>query len=153
MTKQLPKELLQTPTRSPAFGNAPLSCDDQVLVDLVEELRDCAYHFATITPLTQARVNARANNARATDLAGVFGWSRAFDDCLLPPKILELMRAAKVVAPHDSGGWRSLVRVSTIGTQMFVHSSYPTRDADSVFFGPETVRFVDAIRRHLAANG
>jgi 23S rRNA G2069 N7-methylase RlmK/C1962 C5-methylase RlmI len=61
------------------------------------------------------------------------------------------MRAAKVLAAHD-GGWRSLVRVSTIGTQLFVHSSYPTLDADSVFFGPDTVRFVDAIRRHLRAR-
>jgi 23S rRNA G2069 N7-methylase RlmK/C1962 C5-methylase RlmI len=59
------------------------------------------------------------------------------------------MRAAKVIAPNDGGGWRSLVRVSAIGTQLFVHSSYPTMDADSVFFGPDTVRFVDAIRRHL----
>jgi methylase of polypeptide subunit release factors len=134
---------------SSAFGSATLTCEDQALVELVRALRDCNYHFATVTPLTQARVNARANNTRATDLAGVFGWSRSFSDCLLPPQLIGLMRAAKVIAPHDGGGWRSLVRVSTIGTQLFVHSSYPTMDADSVFFGPDTVRFVDAIRRHL----
>ena len=108
--------------------------DDQALVDLVEELRDCGYHFATVTPLTQARVNARANNAQATDLAGVFGWSRAFDDSLLPPRVIGLMRAAKVIAADDGGGWRSLVRVSTIGTQLFVHSSYPTRRCGLSFF-------------------
>ena len=61
------------------------------------------------------------------------------------------MPAAKVIAADDGGGWRSLVRVSTIGTQLFVHSSYPTRNADSVF-GPDTVRFVEAIRRHLAGR-
>jgi methylase of polypeptide subunit release factors len=133
----------------PAFRNATLACEDQALVELVRALRDCNYHFATVTPLTQARVNARANNTRATDLAGVFGWSRSFSDCLLPPQLIGFMRAAKVIAPHDGGGWQSLVRVSTVGTQLFVHSSYPTMDADSVFFGPDTVRFVDAIRRHL----
>jgi methylase of polypeptide subunit release factors len=126
--------------------------EDQAVVELVETLRDCKYHFTTVTPLTQARVNARAHNSQATDLDGVFGWSRPFSECLLPPKMLELMRSAKVVAPYDSGRWRSLIRVSTIGTQMFVHSSYPTIGADSVFFGPDTVRFVDAICRHLAAN-
>ena len=135
-----------------AFRNPRLAREDQALVELVGELCDCDYHFATVTPLTQARVNARANNARATDLAGVFGWSRAFDECLLPPRFIGLMRAAKVIAPHHSGGWQSLVRISTLGTQLFVHSSYPTRDADSVFFGPDTVRFVDAIRRHLAGR-
>jgi methylase of polypeptide subunit release factors len=136
----------------PAFGNATLACEDQALVELVRALRDCNYHFATVTPLTQARVNARANNTRATDLAGVFGWSRSFSDCLLPPQLIGLMRAAKVIAAHDGGGWRSLVRVSTISTQLFVHSSYPTMDADAVFFGPDTVRFVDAIRRHLTGR-
>jgi Methyltransferase small domain len=136
----------------PAFGIPILACEDQALIELVGTLRDCNYHFATVTPLTQARVNARANNTWATDLAGVFGWSRSFRDCLLPPNIVELMRAAKVIAPHDGGGWRSLVRVSTIGTQLFVHSSYPTMDADSVFFGPDTLRFVDAIRRHLTGR-
>jgi methylase of polypeptide subunit release factors len=33
----------------------------------------------------------------------------------------------------------------------YVHSSYPTVGADAVFFGPDTVRFVDAIERHLDA--
>ena len=37
--------------------------EDQALVELVGTLRDCKYHFTTVTPLTQARVNARANNS------------------------------------------------------------------------------------------
>src|SRR4029453_9731055 len=82
----------------PAFGDATLACEDQALVELVRALRDCNYHFATVTPLTQARVNARANNTRATDLAGVLCWSRSFSDCLLPPQLFGLMRAAKVIA-------------------------------------------------------
>jgi methylase of polypeptide subunit release factors len=62
------------------------------------------------------------------------------------------MRAANVIAAHEGGGWRSLIRVSTIKRQLFVHSSYPTIDEDSVFFGPDTVRFVAAIRSHLMAR-
>ena len=152
MTADLGKTADKSGETCPAFRNPRLAREDQALVDLVGELCDCDYHFSTVTPLTQARVNARANNAQATDLAGVFGWSRAFDECLLPPRFIGLMRAAKVIAPDHSGGWQSLVRISTLGTQLFVHSSYPTRDADSVFFGPDTVRFVDAIRRHLAGQ-
>ena len=151
MTADLGNTAVSRGETCPAFRNPRLAREDQALVELVGELRDCAYHFATVTPLTQARVNARANNTRAADLAGVFGWSRSFDERLLPPRFLGLMRAAKVIVAHDDG-WRSLVRVSTIGTQLFVHSSYPTRDADAVFFGPDTVRFVNAIRRHLAGR-
>ena len=78
-----------------AFGSAILACEDQALVELVGALRDCNYHFATVTPLTHARVNARANNTRATDLAGVFGWSRSFSDCLLPPQLIETYASCK----------------------------------------------------------
>ena len=56
----------------PAFGIPILACEDQALVELVETLRDCNYHFATVTPLTQARVNARANNSLSDGLSRRF---------------------------------------------------------------------------------
>lgn len=40
---------------------------------------------------------------------------------------------------------RSLVRFSTLGEQLFVHSAFPTEDASAVFFGPDTYRFARAI--------
>jgi methylase of polypeptide subunit release factors len=43
------------------------------------------------------------------------------------------------------GKFRSLIRFSTIGELLFAHSSYPTSERDSVFFGPDTYRFACAI--------
>ena len=60
------------------------------------------------------------------------------------------MQAADVVESCGDG-WRARVRISTLGDKAYVHSSYPTVGADAVFFGPDTVRFVDAIERHLDA--
>ena len=51
---------------------------DDALLTLLRLTRSAAYSFTTVTPLTNARVNARLENARAKDLAGVFGWSIPF---------------------------------------------------------------------------
>jgi methylase of polypeptide subunit release factors len=48
--------------------------------------------------------------------------------------------------------WKSSVRASTLGGELFLHSAFPTVSADAVFFGPDTYRFASAIRRHLAAS-
>lgn len=126
--------------------------EDAALIELVETLRRDGYHFTTVTPLTNARVNQRPGNVWAKNLADVFGWSRPFHKDLLPVSIFELMRAADILLATDDGGFRSKVRVSTHGTQIFVHSAYPTTDANAVFFGPDTVRFVQAIIRHLQSR-
>ena len=39
------------------------------------------------------------------------------------------------------------VRFSTAGDLLFVHSPFPTTAADSVFFGPDTYRSLDLLRR------
>ena len=62
--------------------------EDTALLKLVEFLRDDGYQFTTVTPLTQARVNRRQGNQLATDLVGVFGWSRPFHPDVLPGRIL-----------------------------------------------------------------
>jgi methylase of polypeptide subunit release factors len=59
------------------------------------------------------------------------------------------MRLAGVVIHHGEG-WRSLVRLSSLDGHLFVHSAYPTLDADAVFFGPDTYRFANAIRSHFS---
>ena len=133
----------------PAAESEAAIREDAALLELVELLRAAGYHFTTVTPSTQARVNMRQGNRWATDLVGVFGWSRAFHLDVLRGRILALMRDANVLAVSDGDRWRSRIRVSTLGAQLFVHSAYPTDQANSVFFGPDTVRFVQAIRRHL----
>lgn len=120
------------------------------LLSLGQALRTRGYHFTTATPLTHERVNGRADNAQAKDLAGVFGWSRPFRADVLDAELLELMRAADVLIDDEQGQLRSAVRFSSLGDQLFVHSRYPTLQADSVFFGPDTYRFVRAIDAFLS---
>ena len=125
---------------------------DVALLELARAVLSTGYAFSTLTPLSQARVNARPENSHACDLAGIFGWSRSFSAEIISPHLFALMQAADVVE-RCGDGWRARIRISTLGDKAYVHSSYPTDGADAVFFGPDTVRFVDAIERHLDAVG
>jgi hypothetical protein len=51
---------------------------------------------------------------------------------------------------HQNGRLRSKVRFSTLGEQLFAHSGFPTDASDSVFLGPDTYRFVAALRHVMA---
>jgi methylase of polypeptide subunit release factors len=121
---------------------------DAALLRLAQALREEGYRFITVSPATHALVNSRPGNALATDLRGIFGWSRPFKADILPPSLFALMRAAGVAVQRDSD-WHSLVRLSTLHGQLFIHSAYPTIDADAVFFGPDTYRFAAALTSHL----
>lgn len=130
---------------------APAGADD-ALLRLAAAVRDTGYRFVTVTPATHARVNARPGNAWARGLEDVFGWSRPFRPGILPPAVFELMRRAGVAVPHGGeggDGWRSLVRLSSLGGELFLHSAFPTAEPDAVFFGPDTYRFASAIGAHL----
>ena len=132
-------------------GAVFMASDQAALLDLARAVRDTGYHFVTVTPATHERVNRRLGNEWARSLTDVFGWSRPFRvDVLLPP-LFELAQRAGVVVPHE-GGWRSLVRLSSLDDELFVHSAYPTTDVHSVFFGPDTGRLVDAVIAHLKSR-
>ncbi|WP_433828520.1 methyltransferase [Actinoplanes sp. CA-015351] len=131
-----------TATKAPAPPH-DLGTSDAALMELGEALRAAGYHFTTITPATHERVNRRPACTQATDLRGVFGWSRPFGPGVLPARLVELMDAAGVM--HRSGELcRSLVRFSSYDGEIFVHSAFPTTAPDSVFFGPDTQRMADA---------
>lgn len=117
---------------------------DTALLQLALAVCETGYSFVTPTPATIARVNARSGAEWANDLRDVFGWSRPFRPGLVPAGLLALMRHAGVLdeGPH---GARSLVRLSSLHGETFVHSAYPTTTANAVFFGPDTYRFADAI--------
>jgi methylase of polypeptide subunit release factors len=125
------------------------AAEDRALLELARELDGRGYHFVTPTPLTHARVNARPDNALAADLAGVFGWSRPFEQTLLPATLFKLLRASNELH-RDGGYWRSSVRLSSLHGEFFWHSAFPTEAADAVFFGPDTYRFANAIQSCLA---
>jgi methylase of polypeptide subunit release factors len=123
--------------------------NDQALLNLGKELRAHNYRFITTTPATHLRVSCRSLGA-ISPLTRVFGWNLPFSAGELPPRILALMQQAGELA-YEHGSLRSKVRFSTIGEQLFVHSGFPTDAADSVFFGPDTYRFVRALR-HVVAD-
>jgi methylase of polypeptide subunit release factors len=132
-----------------------LTGEDQALVELGRWLRARGYGFVTPTPATHQRVNARAASAETATIEAALGWSRPFRAGALPE--LEAMLAAGG-ALHRDGAWcRSAVRFSTIAPDdgdavaaaVFVHSAFPTLDPASVFFGPDTYRFVRALRHHV----
>lgn len=125
--------------------------DTDALVRLGRMLMEAGYRFATVTPATRRRVNARAGNRHAHDLRGVFGWGRPFAEGALPPGLAQAMRQAGVLAPSGRK-LRSAVRAATLGPRLYFHSAGASQDA--VFFGPDTVRFVAAAlraTRHIGA--
>lgn len=117
------------------------------LVELGRRLSGMGYHFTTVTPAAQSIVNGRFVGQTARSLRDVFGWSRPFEEGLLPREMMELMRAAEVVERAPNGAWRSTIRFSTLDGVLFAHSAFPTTSEDAVFFGPDSVRFTDAILR------
>jgi len=122
--------------------------DTDALLALGQALQHAGYQFTTVTPSTHRRVNGRPGNAWARDLRGVFGWSRPFQSDTLPVDIVTLMRSAGVLVEREDG-LRAAVRASTIGNRLYFHSAFPTHDNDSVFFGPDTYRYIAALHRAM----
>jgi methylase of polypeptide subunit release factors len=126
---------------------------DDALVELGTELLHRGYRFTTVTPATHARVNARCEaRPSPASLTDVLGWSRPFRLGELPRNITSRLLAAGACVPCGDR-LRSSVRFSTLDRQIFVHSAYPTDDADAVFFGPDTYRFAREVRRVIRALG
>jgi methylase of polypeptide subunit release factors len=122
---------------------------DAALLQLLALLERDGYDFMPVTPATHARVTARPDKGRARTLRDVFGWSLPFEPDLLPPDMLRPLDAAGLIERKE-GLLRSRVRVSRILDRLFVHSSFPTDDLDSVFFGPDSYRFARFVRAELA---
>lgn len=129
-----------------------LTSRGRALVEIGAWLRTRGYSFVTPTPDTHQRVNARAANATARDLRGIFGWSRPFDAELLPRHVMGWLLEAGAV---ESVGAlvRSRVRYSSLEGELFVHSAFPTDGESSVFFGPDTNRFVRFVSSELERLG
>lgn len=122
------------------------------LLELGRALRARGYAFTTVTPDTHARVLARVTGSGtsavrpANDLRDVFGWSRPFRAELLPAEWLDCLRRADALS-YEGELLRSRVRFSSLNGALYVHSAFPTRSGDAVFFGPDTHRFCAWLRR------
>ncbi|HEX8583854.1 MAG TPA: methyltransferase [Allosphingosinicella sp.] len=111
------------------------------------------YSFTTVTPETHRRVLANRAGETAKDLRDVFGWSMAFERGLLPDDVWAPLEGAGMVEPAGEGRWRSRLRISSAAGTLFLHSAFPTEDADSVFFGPDTYRFITFLEAELPPLG
>jgi methylase of polypeptide subunit release factors len=116
---------------------------EDLLAALLGEVAATGYAFVPPTPETHRRVNARPGNETARDLRDVFGWSRPFARDTLKPRILALLEQAELLEPAG-GFFKSRARIATLNGRAYLHSAYPTTAPDSVFFGPDTYRFVRA---------
>ena len=124
------------------------------LVRLGRHLREHGYTFVTSSPATHRRVDARfaaLEKPRPRTLRDVFGFSRYFAEGDLPDDVMDAAQQADVIT-IDGNGYRSTVRFSTLGDDIFAHSAYPTVREDAVFFGPDTYRFCDLITAELAGT-
>lgn len=135
------------PSVPPTLGE-PLDFADQALLELGRALKRSGYRFTTITPASHARVLARPLTQPAS-LTDIFGWSRQFRLGELDDQFAAAARAADVLEQRG-GCLKSSVRFSTLRNQLFVHSAFPTDQADTVFFGPDTYRFARMIGGAIA---
>lgn len=125
------------------------SQNEAALLSLLQVLKRCGYHFVTPTPATHARILARESFSEANNLRGVLGWSLPFLPHTVEPEILQLLQAAGTLDEVGDQRLKSRVRVSSLGDELFLHSAYPTDADDAVFFGPDSYRFADLVRREL----
>lgn len=133
----------------------------QVVLDLINWLREQNYHFITVTPLTHARIWQRHPEQLGQTLNDIFGWNRPFmfsKQALLPDALAErLLEAGWLIADESNADQvRSQIRISSLpllGKEaLLAHGQYPTVQAQSVFFGPDSYRFVLALQHFLQQN-
>ncbi len=146
------KILASTGVVSPVYGE---TFKTNALITLGQQLLQTGYRFTTVTPATHQLVNARIGNEWSLSIADIFGWSRPFKvtDIDSPnfSEIFDLMQEAGILLSFKDG-YRSALRASTLDRNLYFHSAYPTTEADSVFFGPDTYRFVRALKSDLTAS-
>lgn len=117
----------------------------EALLQLLRLLDQDGYEFITVTPGSHARVVARPDRQVAKSVRDVLGWSLPFTPDVMPPALLDRLRAAGVVSQREDGMLAAQVRVSSVRGTLFLHSAFPTIDYDSVFLGPDSYRFADLI--------
>lgn len=104
------------------------------------------YEFTTVSPETHRRVLARGG--RGVTLRDIFGWNKEFLPSVLAAPLWQSIEGAGEIS-RQGDVYRSGVRASTLGGQLFLHSHFPTSDEHAVFFGPDSYRFVRLIVQSL----
>ena len=131
---------------------APLTDAESAALALLVALDAAGYDFTAPTPETHRRVVSRASMRCAHDLRGVFGWSLPFHEAVVGPELLGLMRGARLLR-ETPAGYKSKARASCVRGRLFLHSAYPTTSDESVFLGPDSIRFADFLVAELEGAG
>lgn len=127
--------------------------DIRQLARLGEALREANYEFVTPTNATLRRVNGRQPDAKACNATDIFGWGRPMDGAHGAEATPWLARVIETgMARQEQGAWHTPLRAATLGSHLLFHTSGPGSSADAVFFGPDSYRFVHALRCELAAR-
>ena len=121
---------------------------EQAALRLLQALDAAGYDFTAPTPETHRRVVARASMRTAKTLRCVFGWSLPFGEDVVGAEMLGLMRDARLLR-ETPAGYKSKVRASRVRGRLFLHSAYPTTSDESVFLGPDSIRFADFLVAEL----
>lgn len=125
-----------------------LSRDETAALALLNRLDALGYDFVTVTPESHRRVLARETMRQAKDLRDIFGWSLPFDEAVAGAELFALLREGRLLQ-ETAAGWKSKVRVSRVRGGLFLHSAFPTDSDESVFLGPDTLRFIQFIEAQL----
>lgn len=126
------------------------TAQQQALLFLLNFLKQKDYHFTVITPLSHQRIlnrNVRVKN-KALTLREIFGWNLAFAEKDLEPEVFAILKENQLLR-FEAGQWFSNVRVASLDDELYIHSGFPTLASDSVFFGPDTYRFVYHLKQYL----
>lgn len=145
----VPESSTRRDTISVTGSDLPATNNDRIflLQELLRTLALQSYRFTTVTPLTHQRFLSRADGV-AKNIRDIFGWNLPFNPTLLSPLLFDLMSRADLLIAEE-GYYKSKIRISSLGEDLFLHSRFPTDDAESVFFGPDTYRFARFIQQSL----
>ncbi|MBL8505956.1 MAG: methyltransferase [Methylobacillus glycogenes] len=123
----------------------------QLLAELLLDLKARDYHFTAISSASHGVVNQRADNKLAFDLPGVFGWGRQFAPPLLAEPWFSRLREAAIIVP-DGDYWRSRVAVASMDGCLLLHSAHAAEDDYAVHLGPDDYRFYNWIDHYLTLH-
>ncbi|KYG64823.1 hypothetical protein AZI86_11510 [Bdellovibrio bacteriovorus] len=128
----------------------------QIVIQVGEYLRAQGYEFTTVTPETHRRVLARPFNKMNLEdpklaLREFFGWNRSVKPDVLPMELVSILRNSDLL-DSENGKIKSRLRFSTLDKNIYAHSSFPTDQETSVFFGPDSYRFVSFLKRHITSG-
>jgi methylase of polypeptide subunit release factors len=126
------------------------------MVALGRLLQKQNYKFITVTPESHKRILKRKQSEPIT-IRDIFGWSKQFPNNtdVLDSSMIESLRSNRLLS-QSGNDLKSTVRFSSAASlkqtshtdpeMLFMHSSFPTEQEQSIFFGPDSYRYLNFLR-------